>query len=164
MEWTTIATSRRARSLERPLPIKQHCWWKATSQMSFCKYCFLTFQFQFNSIQLKNVHCHTNTVECIQYIYAHNWGIQCISYAHKESQYWQVNSVELIFSSFYNPVLYQQDICYSITSMARQRVRETQIQVHEPHHCYITESWEIIKMERMDMCKGWTLKCCWDSH
>ena len=25
----------------------------------------------FNSIQFKNVYCHTNTVECIQYIYAH---------------------------------------------------------------------------------------------
>ena len=71
-------------------------------------------------IQFKNVYCHTNTVECIQYIYAHKEyntympisnTIQYI-YAHKESQYWQVNSVELIFSSFYNPVLCQQDICY----------------------------------------------------
>ena len=55
-------------------------------------------------------------------------------------------------------------LCYSITSMVRQRGRETQIQVYEPHHCYITESWEIIKMERMYMCKGWMLKSCWDSH
>ena len=53
---------------------------------------------------------------------------------------------------------------YSITSMVRQRGRETQIQVYEPHHCYITESWKIIKMERMYMCKGWMLKCCWDCH
>ena len=48
--------------------------------------------------------------------------------------------------------------------MVRQRGRETQIQVYEPHYCYITESWEIIKMERMYMCKGWMLRCCWDSH
>ena len=28
-------------------------------------------QFQFISIQFKNVYCHTNTIECIQYIYAY---------------------------------------------------------------------------------------------
>ena len=112
-------------------------------------YIQFSIQFNFNSIK-----------KCIL-SYQYSWmytihicpqGIQYI-YAHKESQYWQVNSIKWIFASFYNPVLCQRDICYIITSMVRQRGKETQIWVYE-----------IIKMECMYMCIGWMVKCCWDSH